>query len=260
WQPDADASAPAPIAALLSGVLINAALFAVLRYKALTDAALGSSAFTNELLLAFGTLTLAVAAAFILSQADYKRLLAYSSMEHMGFMVLALGLGPAGVVAGVIELIGHAFAKSMLFIGTGNIVVRFRSTKFARVSGVRHVLPFTGALFFAGTLMLLAVPPSPLFVSEYLTIAASITTHPFVIGIALLSFVIILAGFIRLIVPFIFGDVSTGESGYPVVQGESWNLSHTVMVLHLVILIGFFALIMSGIALPVVERIAATIS
>ncbi len=260
WLPDAHSSAPAPISALLSGVLLNAALFAVLRYKVLTDAALGSSGFTDGLLLAFGTLTLVVAAAFILTQTDYKRLLAYSSMEHMGFMVLAFGLGPVGAVAAVVELIGHALAKSMLFLGAGNILVRFHSTKFARVADVRRVLPFTGALFFAGILMLLAVPPSPLFVSEYLTIAAGIGTHPFVIAVALLAFVVILAGFIRLIVPFLFGSESAEQPEHPVVRGEAWNISHAAMVLHLVLLVGFFGLIISGAALPLVERVAALFS
>lgn len=260
WLPDAHSSAPAPISALLSGVLLNAALFAVLRYKSLTDAALGSSTYTDGLLLAFGAFTLIVAAAFILTQTDYKRLLAYSSMEHMGFMVLALGLGAVGTVAAIVELIGHALIKPMLFFGAGNILLRFRSTKFARVAGVRRVLPISGAFFFAGILMLLAVPPSPLFLSEYLTIAAGITTHPFVIALALVALVVILTGFIRLVAPFLFAPVPEGDVAHPVVRGESWNLSHTAMLLHLALAVGFFALILSGAALPFIERITATIS
>ncbi len=260
WLPDAHSSAPAPISALLSGVLLNAALFTVLRYKALTDAALGGGAYTDGLLLAFGVLTLVVAAAFILTQTDYKRLLAYSSAEHMGFVALSLGLGPVGAVAAVIELIGHALAKSMLFFGAGNILVRFRSTKFSRVAGVHRVLPYTGGLFFAGILMLLAVPPSPLFMSEYLAIAAGIRAHPLAIMAALGAFVVILSGFIRLVTPFLFAPVPEGGAAHPVARGESWNLSHTAMLLHLVLLVGFFLLVLSGTALPFIERVTAIIS
>lgn len=259
WLPDAHSSAPAPVSALLSGVLLNAALFAVLRYKTLTDAALGGSAYTDTLMLAFGAFTLAVAAAFILTQTDYKRLLAYSSMEHMAFVVLTVGLGAFGAIAAVIEIVGHALIKSMLFFGAGNILVRFHSTKFEKVAGVRRVLPLTGWFFFAGILLLLAVPPSPLFMSEYLAIASGVGAHPFIIVVALISFVIILAGFTRLVTPFLFAPILE-MTEHPIVVGESWNISHTAMTLHLILLVGFFVLILSGSAMPIIAHITANFS
>lgn len=260
WLPDAYGNTPAPITALLSGALSNVALFTLLRYKALVDLSLGSSLYADGLLIFFGVLTLLVAAAFILTQGDYKRLFAYSSIEHMGFAVFSIGLGALGVVAAVIELVGHALAKSMLFFGAGNVRLRYKSTKFARVSGVYRTLPYTGGLLIVGILALLAVPPSPLFMSEYFAIAAALPAHPYALSLALLSLVVILAGFARSLVPFLSGDAHADEEGVAVVVGERWNASHTAMTLHVVLLLALFAGLLSGTLLPVVERVAALIT
>ena len=131
WLPDAHSRAPSPISGLLSGVALITALFSVLRYKAIVDTALGGSMWTNDLFLAFGALSVAVPAAFVLLQQDYKRLLAYSSIEHMGLTVFAWGLGGVGVAAALIHMVGHALIKSMLFFGAGNIwsASRVRSSR-----------------------------------------------------------------------------------------------------------------------------------
>jgi hydrogenase-4 component F len=256
WLPDAHSSAPAPISALLSGVLLNAAFLALMRYKMLTDGALGDSAFTNGLLLGIGVLTVVVAAFFIIAQTDYKRLLAYSSIEHMGFVVFSVGLGAAGTVAAIIEIVGHAFVKSMLFFGAGNILLRFHSTKFAKVAGVYRVLPITGGLFLIGTLFLLAAPPSPLFMSEYLAIAAGIGTHPYAVAAVLLALAIALAGFIRLVVPMLFAESAPEALEREVVSGERLTGASTAMVLHLIILVALFVACITGLAFPVLARIA----
>lgn len=258
WLPDAHSSAPAPISALLSGVLLNAALFTLVRYKSLADTALGGSAYTDGLLLFFGTLTLVVAAAFIVTQTDYKRLLAYSSMEHMGFVVFSLGLGALGAVAAVIELVGHALVKPALFFGAGNILLRYRSTKFARVSGVFRALPLTGALFLAGVLLLLAVPPSPLFVSELSALAAGILVHPIAIAIVLVGLTVALAGFIRFIPGLLFGTVPHEVHERPVALGERWDASHTAMALQLLLAVAFFVVLVTGPGRVVVGHIIST--
>jgi len=178
WLPDAHSRAPAPISALLSGVLLNAALFSILRYKTLVDITLSNSHWSGQLLLFFGALSCVVPAAFILVQTDYKRLLAYSSIEHMGLTAFLFGLGPVGTFAALIHMIGHALSKSMLFFAAGNIYLAFKSTKFEKVGEVMRVLPYTGAIFLAGVLALLAVPPSPLFLSEYRLFAGAISSHP----------------------------------------------------------------------------------
>lgn len=259
WLPDAHSSAPSPVSALLSGVLLNSALLALIRYKSLTDTALGGSGFTDGLLLAFGVLTLVVSAAFIFAQTDYKRLLAYSSIEHMGFAVLSLSLGAVGAVAAVIEVVGHALTKSMLFFGAGSILQRFHSTKFSRVANVARVLPVTSGLFLAGVFMLLAAPFSPLFMSEYLAIANGIASHPIAITVVLIALTLALAGFIMRIVPMLFARTAVEPSDHPVVEGETFSLTSFALSLHLLLLIAFFALLVTGIAIPYVERIAALI-
>jgi len=244
WLPDAHSRAPSPISGVLSGVLLNAALFAILRYKALVDGSMGSNLWTNELLLWFGVLSVIVPAAFILLQTDYKRLLAYSSIEHMGLMAFSIGLGGVGVIAGVIHMIGHALTKSMLFFDAGNILLRFKSTKFARVGDVMRVLPYSGAFFLVGLLALLAVPPSPLFMSEYLIISTGIVNHPWAMMIVLIALTIILAGFVNLFMPFLFSRAHLAESEAVVPEevGEHWGISHMAFSLHVVLIaaIGVF--------------------
>lgn len=233
WLPDAHAKSPSPVSAMLSGVLLNAALFAILRYKALVDGSLGDAAWTDGLFVFFGALSFALPAAFILIQENFKRLLAYSSIEHMGFIMFAFGLGPVGAAAGVIHVIGHALTKSLLFFAAGNMFLRFKHTAIERIGNVAGVLPLSGAFFLFGIFALLATPPSPLFLSEYMGIAAAVTTHPVATLVVLLSGVIIVGGFIRLLLPLLFerrGDA-------PSEVGEQWNLTHTAMALHAVLIV-----------------------
>lgn len=233
WLPDAHGRTPSPISGMLSGVLLNIALFAILRYKGLVDAALGGPAWTNQLFILFGALSFMLPAAFILVQRNYKRLLAYSSIEHMGFAVFCFGFGAPGAVAGLIHLIGHSLIKSMLFFGTGNILLRWKSTKVENIGPVLTSLPYTGAMFLVGMLALLAAPPSPIFLSEYLGFAAATASHPFLVVGMLLAATVVAAGFFRNLAPMLLSrkvdDVKTPM--------ERWNISHTAMALHLVVIV-----------------------
>jgi hydrogenase-4 component F len=260
WLPDAHSSAPAPVSALLSGVLLNSALLALLRYKGLTDVSLGSNSFTNMLLLGFGVLTIAVSAAFIFAQKDYKRLLAYSSMEHMGFTVLSVSLGAIGAVAAVIEIVGHALTKSMLFFSAGSFLQRFHSTKFARVADAYRIMPINGAFFLIGTFFLLGAPFSPIFMSEYFAIAAGIDAHPIAIAIVLAALTLALAGFIMRVMPMLFSKQAAEPSEHPIREGERVSRTTFALSVHLVLLLAFFGLIVSGVAMPMITRIAALIS
>ncbi len=259
WLPDAHSRAPAPISGMLSGILLNAALFAILRFRVLVDGALASSAWTGELLLVFGALSCAIPAAFILLQADYKRLLAYSSIEHMGLIVFAAGLGGLGAIASVVHVVGHALAKSALFFGAGNILLRFKSTKFERVGQVMRILPYTGGLFLAILLALLAVPPSPLFLSELMLLSESVVAHPMLTGLILLALAVIFAGFVRLIMPLLFAEPFV-SSTHEIASGERWSLSHLTMAMHLALLVAFSVFLATPIAMPILERIVAVIS
>ncbi|QQG37789.1 MAG: hydrogenase 4 subunit F [Candidatus Kaiserbacteria bacterium] len=255
WLPDAHSRAPAPISAMLSGVLLNAALFAILRYKTLVDASLGGGEWTSVLLVFFGVLSTLIPAAFILVQTDYKRLLAYSSIEHMGITAILFGLGPLGAFAALVHLTGHALTKSMLFFGAGNILHAWKSTKFERVGDVMKTHPYTGGLFLFGVFALLAAPPSPLFFSEYLLFAGLISTHPVAFALVAFALLVIGAGFMRFLMPLLFSPVRGGES----VERETFNISHGAMMVHAVLIVSFGVLLATNAGQTIMSAIAASI-
>ncbi len=144
WLPDAHSEAPSPVSALLSAVLLNCALLVLIRYYIIICQAIGSD-FPNRLLLIFGMLSVAVAAFFILVQRDIKRLLAYSSVENMGLVAVALGIGgPLGIFAALLHTLNHSLAKTLLFCGSGNVLLstaRAISTSSVGCSKSCHLPP-----------------------------------------------------------------------------------------------------------------------
>lgn len=171
WLPDAHSEAPSPLSAMMSGVLLAVALYAITRWKVVVDATLGP-AFSNQLLLLLGLFSLLVAAFSLVLQRNYKRMLAYSSIEHTGLICIGLGLGPMGVFAAFLHLVCHAAAKSMLFLLSGEVLHRYHSTELERVSGLLKTMPWTGAFFMAGMLAIVGLPPFGLFISEFTLIRA----------------------------------------------------------------------------------------
>lgn len=165
WLPDAHAEAPAPLSALMSGVLLAVAIYALLRWKAVVDALLGPN-FTNQLFIGLGLVSLLIAAFSLVIQRNFKRMLAYSSIEHTGLICLGLGLGPTGIFAALLLLICHSAAKSMAFLLAGNILQRYQSTSLSHVSGLLKTMPWTGGLFAAAVLALIGLPPFGVFVAE----------------------------------------------------------------------------------------------
>jgi hydrogenase-4 component F len=189
WLPDAHSEAPAPLSAMMSGVLLAVAQYAIIRWKAVVDAA-GGPAFTNEVLTALGLVSIAIGALSLVRQQSYKRLLAYSSVEHSGLICLGLTFGPAGVFASLLHLLNHAVAKSMSFLLAGRILARFKSADVDRVTGLVRTMPVSGPLFASGVLALMGLPPFGLFVSEFLLFRAGFTTGHF----AATSAALLLAG------------------------------------------------------------------
>src|SRR5436190_4352747 len=159
WLPDAHSEAPAPVSALMSGVLLAVGLYALLRFKVVVDLAAGA-AFARRLLVALGLLSIAVAATSLWAPQNYKRMLAYSSVEHMGLVCLGVAFGGwAGVAGALLHLVNHALAKSALFVLAGRVLQRYGSAEVGRVRGLRQAMPWTGAAFLAATLALPGVPP-----------------------------------------------------------------------------------------------------
>lgn len=166
WLPDAHSQAPAPVSALMSGVLLAVAFYGLLRYKVVIDAALGPTHFRGLLLVA-GLGSVAVAAVMMLNQADYKRLLAYSSIEHMGLAAAGAAIGtPLALSAVLLHLLGHGLAKAVVFCSSGELLADYRSTRIADVRGVLAHSPLLGGTFGLGLLALLGMPPFSLFSTE----------------------------------------------------------------------------------------------
>lgn len=175
WLPDAHSQAPAPVSGLMSGVLLSVAFTVILRIQAVTDAAVGPE-LMRTLLLTAGLLSLAVAAGLTLTQTDYKRLLAYSSIEHMGLLALGAAIGgPLAIAAVLAHILGHGLIKSAMFVLAGRILEATRSHRIADVHGLLQMRPDLGAPFLLGTAGLLGFPPFITFFTEVAILIAGFT-------------------------------------------------------------------------------------
>jgi hydrogenase-4 component F len=172
WLPDAHSEAPSMVSALLSGALLNCAFLGILRVLQVCGAA-GYTAFTHNLLVGFGLLSMAVAAIFLVGQTDYKRLLAYSSVEHMGILALGAGLGGHGAFGAFLHVVNHSLTKAMLFLVAGNILTMYQSKSIIEVRGVVRALPISGLLWVVGFLAITGSPPFGPFLSEFTILKAA---------------------------------------------------------------------------------------
>jgi hydrogenase-4 component F len=215
WRPDAYSKTPVPVVALFSGSLLNVAFLAILRFKLVSDSVVGKE-FSQNLFIFFGLASIIVAAFSIFAQKNYKRLLAYSSIEHAGIMALGFGFGGIGAFAALLHMVYHALAKSMLFLSAGNIFLKYSSTKIKNIRGIMSVIPVTGALFFLGFLAITGVPPFGIFITEFSILSAGIVNHPFVTIIALLGVGLVFIGFLKHIISMMFGEkdqnITPGEA------------------------------------------------
>jgi len=200
WLPDAHSQAPSPICALLSGVELNCAMLGIFRVFALTAPAAGVGRLRLALVL-FGLFSLLAAVAFLISQRDFKRLLAYSSIEHMGLIALGVGIGaPLAVFGAMLQMLNHALAKSLMFFTTGNLLLRFRTRAIAEVGGLVRTMPATAVLAIVGGLAIAGAPPFSLFVSEFSIVAGAARSNQVVA--ASITALLLVIGFIAIVAPF----------------------------------------------------------
>jgi hydrogenase-4 component F len=172
WLPDAHSEGPAPVSAMLSGALLNTAMLGVVRFLAITDAA-GQGALPHLVLVILGVLSLLVGALFIVRQRQIKRLMAYSSIEHMGVLALGFGFGgPLGIAGALYHMINHSLAKPLLFFGAGNAMHRYGSKQIDQIRDVWGVFPVSGALWLCGAVAITGAPPFGLFLSEFAILRA----------------------------------------------------------------------------------------
>lgn len=210
WKPDAYGESPSSLGALMSSALFAVAMYALLRWKMVVDACVGGH-FSNNLLLALGMLSIVIGSLSVVLARSYKRLLAYSSVEHAGLICLGLGLGPLGVFAALLHLINHTAVKSMMFFLVRAIEFKYGSPLIKDVRGMLRVMPWTGALFAGGIVALIALPPFGLFVSEFALFRAGFAAkHYCLMGATLVLLVVAFISLINHLNNMLYGSVPEG--------------------------------------------------
>lgn len=223
WKPDAYGEAPGLAGAILSGVVTSCAFMGILRVYQVCAAA-GQADFAGSLLVFMGVLSLGTAAIFMISQRDFKRLLAYSSVEHMGLLVLGLGLGGAGIFAALLHLVNNALAKGVLFLTAGNIHRAYGHKTLDHARGALRRVPASAGLFLFGFLAITGAPPFAPFISEFALLRAAASGGRWGIVLAI-------AGFLAVIFLGMAGTVLSLVQGEPPAETEPGHRDTLFMVL-----------------------------
>jgi hydrogenase-4 component F len=189
WLPDAHSEAPTPVSALLSGALLATSFYAILRFYQVASTALGS-ALPRDTLLAFGVASLLLAALYLFGQQDIKRLLAYSSVEHMGILTIGVSFGAPVALAGVLlYVLAHAAAKGSAFMGAGVFTVKYGTKRMSAMRDGLRLLPWSGPLFLLAIFALSALPPSGVFRSEFEIVEGGLSSGGYAAAAALVVLV-----------------------------------------------------------------------
>ena len=215
WLPDAHSEAPSPASALLSGVLLNCAYLGIFKTNKIMQAA-GLGDFSGNILIVFGLASMLAAATFIIRQTEYKRLLAYSSIENMGIIAFGTGVGGLGAYGAVLCLIHHSLIKSALFLSSGNILLGYGSRLIEGTGNLAKLMPKTCVAFFGGFVGIAGMPPFGIFLGELLIILGAFRAgHYWGVGLFILSICVIFAGFANHVMKIAFGgtgvEVQTEE-------------------------------------------------
>jgi hydrogenase-4 component F len=208
WLPDAHAEGPTPMSAVLSGLLLNVALYAVVRCKVLVDGAL-ESPFAGNLMMGFGLLSLVVAAFFLSRQRDVKRMFAYSSIEHMGLMTFAFGMGgPVATFAGLLHMTVHSLTKSAIFFVVGHAVQKTGSQIMEDIRGLVVTNPTIGWGLMLPSLAILGIPPFGVFASEFLILTTAMQQQPWATPILLVALGVAFAAIFARVQGMVFGETT----------------------------------------------------
>ncbi len=220
WLPDAHSEAPSMVSALLSGALLNCAFLAIWKSHLIVSSA-GLESFSSSIMVVFGIFTLFISAVFIINQREYKRALAYSSVENMGLMCLLLGISS---IAGYentkqfifINAIGHSLIKSGMFFLAGLVFFQYKSKKFSDIESMVEKTPTMSAVWFIGFILLSGAPPSPLFLPKFFLIKAFLSSGNYYTAIfIILAFIIIFGGLGRIFFSTLFGSKETEKDESP---------------------------------------------
>ncbi len=222
WLPDAHSEAPSPASALLSGVLLNCAYLGIFKtHKIMYAAGLGD--FSGTILIVFGLISVFAAGTFILKQTEYKRLLAYSSIENMGIIAFGTGIGGIGAYGAVLCLIHHSLIKSSLFLSSGNILLGCGSRLIVESGELVKRMPKTFVVFFSGFAGISGFPPFGIFIGELFILVGAIQTGHYISGgLLMMCLCVIFAGFANHMMKMSFSspDSDRGDEGGPVSRME----------------------------------------
>lgn len=236
WLPDAHSEAPSPVSAMLSGTLLNTAFLGLIRVQGIMIDAHRDS-FSNFLLLVTGFLSLLISAVFMLQIKNYKRMLAYSSIENMGILFIGVALGKPGIFAAMILLMAHSFSKTSLFLTSGNILHLFKTKKIENISGLLKKDSITGWIWIISLLSISGLPPFPAFIAKFLIAKAFFTAG---LGWLAIPFFILLAIIIYGMGSAVF-KMSFGEKDIDIIETKHLNYhayAGQILMLLLLIAIG----------------------
>jgi hydrogenase-4 component F len=241
WLPDAHSEGPAPVSAMLSGALLNTAMIGIVRALQLTDTA-GLSALPRTVLVAFGAFSLLVAALFIVRQEGIKRLMAYSSVEHIGVLALGFGFGgPLGVAGAMYHMLGHSLNKSLMFFGAGNAMRLWGSKSIADIRGVLQHMRGAGLLWLAGAVAITGAPPFSLLLSEFTILRAGIAgPNAWAVWVMALLLIVIFVGFLNHFRLMYFGDDGASAAPTTAVVLNGWMLWPMALALAPLLLLGLW--------------------
>jgi hydrogenase-4 component F len=237
WKPDTYGEAPSLVAALMAGALTSCAFLGLARITGVTMAA-GLASFVQPVLIGFGLVSMVVAAAFIIGQSDLKRLLAYSSVEHMGLLVLGLGFGGVGAYGSALHVLNNGFSKGWLFLVAGNVVLASGSSSAVSNRGLVRSVPVSGVLLVLGLFAVTGSPPFSLFISEFTILRAALDAgHPWIAGAILVLLAIIFVGMASLILEMCLGEPGPGAAP---LRESRWLLVGPVALAAVVLVMGLY--------------------
>jgi hydrogenase-4 component F len=239
WKPDAYSEAPGLVGALLAGGVTSAAFLAVLRFFQIAQAA-GDGAHARQVLLALGLLSMAVAAVFLVRQCDFKRLLAYSSIEHMGILAVGVGLGGLATYGALLHLLGNGLTKGVLFLAAGNIHRAYHSKHVDEVRGALRRVPLSGALFLLGFLAITGAPPFVPFLSELTIVTGGLGSGQYLAsGVFLFLLAAVFVGMGAVVLPVSLG-VPSDQARATRFRDSLATGAPAVVLLGLVVLLGTY--------------------
>ncbi len=236
WLPDAHSQAPSPISALLSGVLLNCAAAGILRVADIVGAA-GGRDMVSSLLIFFGMISVLLAGIMLLRQKDYKRMLAYSSMEHMGLITFSSGLGGIGLFAALFHMLNHALTKTLLFTSAGNVLSSLHTREIPKIKGLFKFMPFTAVLLTLGTLAITGTPPFSVFMSEFLVVFSGIKTGHLISTLTVIvGLTLAFAGLVYNVSQMLFGKPTENKN----MEVSTFQLFVPYLILITIVITAFY--------------------